>query len=842
MFTTAGDSFAAAFNRASDAIDAAVAVQAGLAEAQWPGPVLHVRIGLHLGEAEERGGDYFGPVVNTTARVAAGGHGGQTLITDAVRVAARRSGVTDLGVQRLRDVDEPVHLFQIGDATFPALRVVQSSPSTNLPIRPTRLIGRVDEKARIRQLLLTGRVVTIAAVGGSGKTRLAVAVGEEELPHRRDGVWFVDLTATMNGDDVPAAIAAAVGLQLTAAGPTGQVVRFLGDKAALVILDNCEHLVDACAEFVETLLSNPGDTVVLATSREALDVDGEHVVHLPSLTSSRSRAGISAAVQLFIERATSIDPDFTVDDDVTTTIAILCDRLDGMPLAIELAASRVTVMSPAELIAGLDDRFQLLSGGRRRQRQRTLEATLDWSYQLLDPEQQRVFRTLGVFIGGFDLDAVAAVAKLGRADAVNTVESLVAKSLVVRSNAGSSTRFTLLETLRAYAEDRLAQTDEAVKVRDSHADYFRALASAGGRRMVADIRLGVRLAPDRSNLTAAFDWLTAAGHWIPAGELLLGSLSAYDAHGYGREGRDLFDRCAGPLDEFDTELAAFLRSAIWGSFVMLAEFVRARKTAESLVSSSDPRFRAFGYVCLAFNSASTSRVDAAELLASGRQQLETAKSERPGLNTEIVATFLSSMDGYVRVYGGDLRGALVAFGQIQDMLAVHDHLSMTDTTPRQTEAFCHLLLGNADKTFTLIDWVDSYPNLFGRLREVRALAHLALGQVETATVHIREQCAEAITGRVPGACNDSVLILAALAHSESNHDKAVELLMHTGLGRSPGSTAYARELARRLGIREADTAFEREWRSEEGQRIHGPMGMSTAMQTLRAELTRRGWN
>ena len=397
VFTTAGDSFAAAFSKASDAVNAAERIQARLADAAWPGPALRVRIGVHLGEAEERGGDYFGPVVNTTARVEAAGHGGQTLITDTVRVAARVEA-TDLGVHRLRDVDEPMHLFQIGDGVFPALRALDNAPETNLPARPNRLIGRAAEVAEARRLLTSHRLVTLSAVGGSGKTRLAIAVGEEELHHRSGGVWFVDLTSVMNPDEIAAAVAGATGLRLTSGDATAQVVAFFADKAALVILDNCEHVIDGCAEFVEAMLASPGATAMLATSREALDVDGERVMGLGSLATldGEGTAGAtSPAVELFVERAIAIDPGFTMSDDDAPIVAELCARLDGMPLAIELAAARVTVMSPAELLSGLDDRFNLLSGGRRRQRQRTLEATLDWSYDLLDAEQQTRLPVVG---------------------------------------------------------------------------------------------------------------------------------------------------------------------------------------------------------------------------------------------------------------------------------------------------------------------------------------------------------------------------------------------------------------------------------------------------------------
>ena len=250
---------------------------------------------------------------------------------------------------------------------------------------------------------------------------------------------------------------------------TAQIVTFLADKQALVILDNCEHVIDEAAAFVEAFLATGNPTRILATSREAFDIDGERTV---VLTSFPTDTADSPGVRLFVDRATAVEPSFTLTDANTSTVSATCGRLDGMPLAIELAAARVTVMSPAELLAGLDDRFQLLSGGRRRSRQRALEATLDWSYDLLDAEEQRVFRALGVFVDGFDLDAVAAVTGLDRRTATHHVETLRAKSLVVRADKRKATRFRPLETLKAYAEDRLVDASEAEMIRDRHLGTF----------------------------------------------------------------------------------------------------------------------------------------------------------------------------------------------------------------------------------------------------------------------------------------------------------------------------------------------------------------------------------
>ena len=399
-----------------------------------------------------------------------------------------------------------MRLFQLGEGTFPALRVVDPSMS-NLPVRPTRLIGRQAEVARVRGLLTDSRLVTVTAVGGSGKTRLAIAVGEAELAHHRSGVWFIDLTAVSNGAEVPSAIANGLGLNLVAGDQVVQILTFLADKDALVILDNCEHVIDESAAFVEAFLATSGPAKLLATSREALDIDGERTVVLGSLPTDTAD---SPGVRLFVDRATAVHPEFALTDANAATVSAICARLDGMPLAIELAAARVTVMSPDELLAGLDDRFHLSSGGRRRSRQRTLEATLDWSYDLLGTEEQRVFRALGVFVDGFDLDAVAAVTGLDRRRATGHIETLQAKSLVVRADKRKATRFRLLETVKAYAEDRLVDTGDAETVRDRHLAHFHELAMTEGRKAIGSLDVGLTLRHDCSNISTAFEW--AADH------------------------------------------------------------------------------------------------------------------------------------------------------------------------------------------------------------------------------------------------------------------------------------------------------------------------------------------
>jgi predicted ATPase len=502
VFATGGDGFCAAFALPSEAVAAAVLVQSQLTSAAWPGPALSVRIGIHLGEAEERGSDYFGPPVNTAARVAAAGHGGQVLMTDTVKSAVG-IGATDLGFQLLRDVSESVHLWQVGEGEFPALRTAIAR--SNVPTPPTRLFGRVDDVRSVRLMLAEDRLVTLVATGGTGKTRLAIEVADAELPHWRDGVWFVDLTGTATGSDVGPAVAKAIGFEARPHDRSDEIVEYLGRCELLLVLDNCEHVIDSCADLVSRILAAGGRSRVLATSREWLDIDGERVFRVSPLPAG----GIeSAAVKLFTDRAVAVAADFEVDDRNVAAASELCRRLDGVPLAIELAASRVAVLTPDQLVERLDDRFRLLSGGRRRTRHRTLEETIDWSYDLLEPDEQRVFRALGVFAGSFDIDAVASVCDLPVQDATDVVESLFARSLVAPSPEASH-RFRLLETLKAYAEGRLAETDETDAVRERHCAHFRRRSRADTLMEAWRLDRCIQLLPDLANLVSCADWLEA---------------------------------------------------------------------------------------------------------------------------------------------------------------------------------------------------------------------------------------------------------------------------------------------------------------------------------------------
>jgi predicted ATPase/class 3 adenylate cyclase len=838
VFATAGDSFAAAFPRASDAVRAAGDAQAALGDALWPGPALRVRMGLHVGEAEERAGDYFGPAVNTAARVAAAGHGGQVLLTDLVRATAAVPCATDLGVHRVADVPEALRLFQLGERQYPPLRVVDRGLS-NLPVRPTRLFGREDDVSTVRGLLTTNRLVTVTAVGGVGKTRLAIAVGEAELPHRPAGVWLADLTAVVNGADVPAAIAKAAGLTLRDGDRSDQVITYLADKATLVILDNCEHVIDACAEFSERFLRVAGDAVVLATSREALDVEGERTMVLGPLPSNGPG---SPGVRLFVDRAIAVDPRFELTDANAGTVAGLCTRLDGLPLAIELAAARVPVMTPTELLSGLDDRFQLLSGGRRRQRQRTLEATLDWSYDLLEPEEQRVLRALGVFVDGFDIDAVTAVTKIPRQTAIAVVEALVAKSLVVRIEPHDPARFGLLETVKAYAEDRLLDAGEAADVRDAHLEHFRQVASVNGRTVFGELRLGVRLRPDRSNLTSAFEWGAATTRWIEVGELLVGGHAAYVFDGSLPELNTLIDRATQRCHPHDPELAEYLRAVSLPTLSWLGDHTAYVNVTRELTTSRLPSTRIFAMAMLSYLETAADADGARALLAQAQAELDSTPPATGDRNLDIVAGMMAYIPAVLAAYDGDPALALRHADQALAVEARNDYRTVLLFSATQLAATCEIVLDQPARALERLGDLNQFDLAFFTGDEVRALAHLALGERDQAERIIRNHAKQAVTGQIRAQAGDSLMLLAALANAEGQSQMATELLLHMGVGHHAATRMYSTDLAARLGVAtEHATMVRHALRSDAG---HDPRATDATMMmtALHRELARRDWH
>ncbi len=531
LFKHTGDGVCAAFASPRSAVDAAVAAQRLLE--------LPVRMGLATGEAELREGDYFGAVLNRAARVMAAGHGGQILVADST--AGLLSGVSliDLGPRRLRDLPTPFQVFQVRaaglQADFPALRALDASPG-NLRAASTSFIGRESEVAELHAAVKAHRLVTLTGVGGVGKTRLALEVAARLADEFPDGVWFFELAAVTDPAAVPDAVAAVLGItQQPGKTVTESVAAALEGRVRLLVLDNCEHVVDSVADLVEAILAASATVTILATSREGVGVSQEQLWRVPSLDVTSGTE--SAAVNLFVDRAHSVVSDFSLaQPGEANAVVEICRRLDGIPLAIELAASRMASMTASEVRDRLDQRFRLLVGSRRGlSRHHTLRHAVAWSYDLLDDTEKALLDRCSVFAGGFDLQSACAVA--GFPDVpddfavLDLLDALVRKSLLVADRSSGRTRFSMLETIRQFAEEQLVARGEASEIRATHSRYFAgreadilALWDSPRQREaydwftieLANLRTAFRWAADHGDLDVAATIATYVG-WLGAG-------------------------------------------------------------------------------------------------------------------------------------------------------------------------------------------------------------------------------------------------------------------------------------------------------------------------------------
>ncbi len=471
VFSHTGDGMAAAFASPISAVDAAIDAQR---ELQLP-----VRMGIATGEAELRDNDYFGMVLNRAARLMAAGHGGQILVADSTAGLLGGVDLMDMGPRRLRDLPNPINVFQLRvpglRAEFPPLRTVDTSPG-NLRKPTTSFIGRDSEVADVVTAVRAHRLVTLTGSGGVGKTRLALEVAAQLMDEFPDGVWLFELAAIADPASVPDAVSAVLGItQQPGKTVSESVAAALEGRVRLLVFDNCEHVRDAAADLVEAILGHSSAVRVLATSREGLGVEDERVWLVPSLD---VRAGVeSAAAALFVDRAASVAARFSVADaDEAAAVVEICRRLDGIPLAIELAASRMASMTAADVRDRLDHRFRLLVGTRRGlERHQTLRHAVAWSYDLLSDAEKALLARCSVFTGGFDLESACAVS--GSDDEFATLDlldALVRKSLLVAGRSSGRARYSMLETVRQFAEERLAETNDAGAVRTEHARYFAA--------------------------------------------------------------------------------------------------------------------------------------------------------------------------------------------------------------------------------------------------------------------------------------------------------------------------------------------------------------------------------
>lgn len=542
VFKHTGDGFCASFTTAEAALSAAVDTQLALRRETRPSqPQIRVRIGIHTGQADPAGDDYFGPPVNRAARVMSCAHGGQIICTAATREvlsAGRAHPGADLelhylGIHRLRDLGEPQRLYQVVhpdlEEHFPPLRTLDAYRN-NLPTPRTSFVGRAGELTELVAALGGQRLVTVTGVGGSGKTRLALQAAAELVGGRPDGVFFVELASLSDPSGIMAQIADTIGLSAPGVAPGRAVEQFFGSRHSLLVLDNCEHLLDASAVLCDALLSTSQDLSILATSREPLGVPGEVVVRIPSLgladdPESPSAVSQSEAGQLFIDRARAVQPQFGITADNAAAVADICRRLDGIPLAIELAAARVRHIAPQQIAERLNDRFRLLTGGARTSlpRQQTLKAALDWSFELLTEEERRLLLRLSVFVGTFPLRAVEAVCSDDGGDSgmdgavvLDVLAHLVDRSLVVAAPGSGEAEYRLLETVRHYAQERLVAAGEATRMRDRHRSWYAEMARRSFPPKASFLIGGDLAAEHYDNLMTALQWAVTTASAIDA--------------------------------------------------------------------------------------------------------------------------------------------------------------------------------------------------------------------------------------------------------------------------------------------------------------------------------------
>ncbi|HQR11914.1 MAG TPA: tetratricopeptide repeat protein [Casimicrobiaceae bacterium] len=588
IFSTGGDAFCAAFRTPTRALAAAYAAQIALGNEPWPETApIRVRMAVHTGIAELRDNDYFGPPLNRVARLLAATHAGQVLISHATQELVRDGlpagmSLRDMGEGRLKDLVRPERVFQVLapglHAEFPPLKTLDAR-ANNLPIQSTSFVGREREMHEVGALLKSSRLVTLTGSGGAGKTRLALQVGADCIDDFADGVWFVELAPLTDARLVAQAVSTTLGIkEQPGISPMITLTREARDKVLLLLLDNCEHLVEASAQLCQAILTACAKVRIVVTSREILRIDGEATYRVPSLAIPDLKVPASlavlsqyAAVKLFIERARAVQPSFQVNDVNAPAVASICFHLDGIPLAIELASARVRSLSVEEVNERLSHRFRLLTGGARTAlpRQQTLRALIDWSYDLLTTAEQRLLCRLSVFAGGWTLSAAEHVCTgdgVDEAEVLDLFTSLVDKSLMLTEERGLATRYRMLETVREYASDRLREAGGSVFWQGRHLEYFLSVADVAASQLTGDEQqswLGL-LESEHDNLRSALAWSSGAGGNALGGLALAGAIWRFwHVRGYLNEGRSWLSEllAAAPSDQAEGVRARALNAA-----------------------------------------------------------------------------------------------------------------------------------------------------------------------------------------------------------------------------------------------------------------------------------------
>jgi predicted ATPase/class 3 adenylate cyclase/tellurite resistance protein len=630
----AGDSTLTVFRRATDAAACALAIQLAFARERWPADgVLKVRVALHTGEAELRENQYYGQPLNRCARLMATGHGGQTLLTQAteellVDDLPARAGLRDLGFHRLKDLARPEHIFELIDLErpqqFPPIRSMRRE-LTNLPIPLTSFVGREADLAQLRDALPQLRLLTLTGPGGAGKTRLAAKLGWEFVTYYPDGVWLVELGALTDQRLVAKAVADVLELREQPGRPLSLTLREqLAERRLLLLLDNCEHVAGATAELITDLLQSCEHLQVLATSREPLRIAGEAVRRVPSL-------GAEEALQLFAARARLQEPAFEISDENIDTVARICKRLDGLPLAIELAAARVAMMPVTEILAHLEERFGLLTGGDRAAstRLQTLRAAIDWSYDLLAANEQTLFRRVCAFAGRFSLEAVERVCAgddLRRSAVLDALGGLVEKSMVVAEEA----RYRCLETLREYGRERLIETRERDGVEAALTRYIVELAEGRSAGRLAEWL--DRLESWHDDVMATMEW--TLDHDFELGARLAAALPLYfQLRGHASDPRNFAEALLRRLKSDSPRWPGIVHIAGMFAYVLGDLEMARRRLAEAVTAaqvSGDPLTEARALETVGLVEVAGGDVAAAENALQAALRLAEAHGDREG--------------------------------------------------------------------------------------------------------------------------------------------------------------------------------------------------------------------
>ena len=779
-----GDSFVIAFSRAVDAIGCALDMQ------KAPLAPIKLRIGVHTGDVVLRDeGNYIGPTINRTARLRDLAHGGQTVLSGAteplvVDQLPTDVTLTDLGSHPLRDLPRPERVVQLCHPDlhndFPPLRTANIVAAEHLPVQLSSFIGRKTEILGIREALAGNRLVTLTGAGGAGKTRLAIQIATQIAAEFADGVWYVDLAPITDPDVVPLTTARALGLPDQPGQQTMDVVvRLIRDRRMLILVDNCEHLLDASAELITALLGACPALTLLTTSREPIGVPGEVSWRVPSMSLA------DEAIELFSDRAQRSRPDFRVSASNAVAVTEICRRLDGLPLAIELAAARVRALSPGEILESLRDQFRLLTGGARTavRRQQTLRASVDWSHALLSEPEQVLFRRLAVFFGGFDVDAARAVAAGADAERYQVLDQLtllVDKSLVVAEDTRQGTRYRLLETVRQYAQEKLHQSREGDDVRARHRDHYTATAALLEAPATVDYEQRLeRAEAEIDNLRTAFAWCREGGDIDLALTLAASLLPLWVTRRRMQEGVDWLDAALADEAALSSEQSvAGVRAAVARAALLSFTGMGGELDIEQLLTSArevgDPAL--MSRALTACGSLANDIVDKGgaylaeaavlardtgdswwlgqilflrasfEVLFGALAAAEAAAEEGNRIAAEIGARSLSRQFRYVfgwtRILRGDLTAAVTQLSMLdQEVTASRDGLFWVHVPACYAMSLAYQ--GHTDRACDLADTAltrsaDSYHAHLATVHSAFAYIHLAAGDAAAARESFEE--------------------------------------------------------------------------------------------------------